>query len=390
MTAALPDGATAPDVGEVRRITGIADPVIRNLEITHCYSRLAAAVAARTGEGANWCTYATWASRQAGGTIRGEDLLDHLERRLRHGFELLRPARSLWVLLLRRGLFRPDTRLGRLTARLHTPFDAFERASDAVARGNKKVFEEIGLEFARYLEECPEDVMPDSPEFRAFVDRLRPGDPPDGQRYLRQAFARYQRQRFEDDPKSRSELAFLANLEIGMHEQTRLQPEIREALDAPYVVKEDLDRRLLGVLLPQAACWRASLQRSLAAPILPLASSAQRAAADLAREVITECFMVLSLPGRVLSLGAHLEEPYPEALSEPLSTELIELLTRFEPGLPALDDCGARDWSDFEQRMHYIVHLFRAFHEREELFRAPFSADQVRRFTAGVVPDGEI
>ncbi|MDQ4049194.1 MAG: hypothetical protein M3131_07425, partial [Actinomycetota bacterium] len=83
MTAALPDGATAPDVGEVRRITGISDPVIRNLEITHCYSRLAAAVAARTGEGANWCTYATWASRQAGGTIRGEDLLDHLERRLR-------------------------------------------------------------------------------------------------------------------------------------------------------------------------------------------------------------------------------------------------------------------------------------------------------------------
>ena len=34
-------------------------------------------------------------------------------------------------------------------SRLHTPFDAVELASDAVARGNRKVFEEIGYEFAR-------------------------------------------------------------------------------------------------------------------------------------------------------------------------------------------------------------------------------------------------
>ena len=64
---------SAPSVDEVRRIAAIANPVVRNLEITHCYSRLAAAFAARGGEGANWCTYATWASRQAGRTIRGED-----------------------------------------------------------------------------------------------------------------------------------------------------------------------------------------------------------------------------------------------------------------------------------------------------------------------------
>ncbi len=390
MTAALPDGSPAPDVEEVRRIAGITSPVIRNLEITHCYSRLAAAVAARTGEGANWCTYATWASRQAGGTIRGEDLLDHLERRLEVGFELLHPLRSLWVLLLRRGLFRPDTRLGRLTAQLHTPFDAFERASDAVARGNKKVFEEIGLEFARYLQDCPEDASPDSAELRAFLDQLRPGDPPDGQRYLRQAFSRYQGLRFEGDPKTRSELALLANLEIGMHEQTRLQPEIRAALDAPYVTKEDLGDRLLEMLFPAAARWRASLQRPAAASLAPIGSSAQRVGGNLAREVITQSFMVLSLPGRVLALGVHLAEPYPDALRELQSSELTELLARFEPVPPAADDCGARDWSDFEQRMHYIVHLFRAFHAHGELFRAPFSAGQVRAFTAGVIPDGEL
>src|SRR5262245_8880943 len=126
---------------------------MRNLEITACYSRLAAAFAAGGREGANWCSYATWAPQQAGPAVRGEDWVGTLERRVGEGRWLLHPFRTLWRRLLRRGLFQPQTRLGRLTAALHTPFDAFERASDAVARGNLKVFEEIGLEFARYLAE---------------------------------------------------------------------------------------------------------------------------------------------------------------------------------------------------------------------------------------------
>jgi hypothetical protein len=59
-----------PSVDEVRRIVAIANPVIRNLEITHCYSRLAAEFTQRTGDGANWCKFATWASQQAGRTVR--------------------------------------------------------------------------------------------------------------------------------------------------------------------------------------------------------------------------------------------------------------------------------------------------------------------------------
>jgi hypothetical protein len=45
----------APDAAEVRRIAAIANPAVRNLEITHCYSLLSAAFAARSGSGAN-CT----------------------------------------------------------------------------------------------------------------------------------------------------------------------------------------------------------------------------------------------------------------------------------------------------------------------------------------------
>ena len=296
----------------MRRIAAIGNPVLRNLEITHCYSRLAAAFAARSGEGANWCSYATWASRQAGGTIRGEDLFEEAGRRLGRGRWVLHPIATVWRRLLRRGLFQPDTRLGRLTAELHTPFDAFERASDAVARGNLKVFEEIGLEFARYLNECPPELPPDSPPFRRFLDRLRPGDPPDGQRYLRQAFGRYDRLRLEPDPRVRAQLAVLANLEIGFHEQTRLQPEIRESLDAAYVTQEELGLRVLEALFPSAKRWWRFAKRPAAAVAGAVAAGVQRAATRLAREVITESFMVLSLPGRVLALGRHLDDAYPE------------------------------------------------------------------------------
>lgn len=306
---------------EVEEIAGLPDPVIRNLRITECYSRLAAAMESGC---ANWCTYATWASRQAGRTIRGEDLIYRLQGELRHDAELLHPIRSFWRWLLRLGLLRPNTWFGAL----HTPFDAFELASDAVARGNLKVFAEIGLVFARYLD-----------------DGTVPAAPP----LLRRAFARY-----AGAPSL--EQTVLANLEIGLHEQTRLQPEIREAMDAAL----SPERRILT--------W--PLQRKLT---------------QLSRQVITESLMVLTLPGQVLWLGRHLE-----AAGEVVDPELRELMARYEPVPPAVDDCGAQDWSVLEQRMHYIVHLFRAYHEDEALGSAPFTPAQVERILAGELPEGEL
>ncbi len=179
-------------------IAAIRDPVIRNLQITECYADLAAAMRTRTGGWADWCTFATWASRQAGTTIRGEDLLTAFQRHLRARW-IVAPLVSLKRALLRKGLFQPDTRLGRVVAEIHTPFDAFERASAEVALGNQKVFAEIGIAFARFLADVPEAAHENSMEFAAFVATLRPGPPPDGQDWLRKAFACYVRQGHEAD-----------------------------------------------------------------------------------------------------------------------------------------------------------------------------------------------
>ena len=212
-----------PGVEEVEQIAGLPDPVIRNLQITECYSRLAAAV---TADGANWCTFATWASRQAGRTIRGEDMLQTLELELGRDAELLHPFDTFWRAVVRRGLFNRESRLGRCLWSLHTPLDAFPLASDAVARGNRKVFAEIGLEFARYL----------APRLRRVHRRVR-GAPSCGRR---------SRTSRRGAPRASAELIVLANLEIGLHEQTRLQPEIREALDAALASEQGLLKRILG------------------------------------------------------------------------------------------------------------------------------------------------
>jgi hypothetical protein len=323
---------------EVRRIGAIASPAVRNLEITYAYSRLAAATAERTGPGANWCTFATWASRQAGRTIRGEDLEEELRTRLLAPRDLLRPLTSVWRWLLRRGLLNPSSRLGRLIGRLHTPFDAFELASDAVARGNKKVFDEIGFEFARFLETVPPG---DEAALQAFLGGVHED--------LRAPFTRYHRD--GGNPQS----LLLANLEIGLHEQTRLQPEIGEALDAPY-------KTALPIIGPQ------------------------KLASKLARELITANLMVLTLPGRVLALGANLADPMPDA-AEP---ELVALIARYEPPAGSVDDCGAHDWSELHQRMHYISHLFRAFASTATLADAPFTQAQIELILAGSIPDGEL
>ena len=377
-------GEPRPRTAEVRAIAAIEDAVIRNLRITECYARLSAAMRAQVGEGANWCTFATWASRQAGCTIRGEDLGDRLAGLAREGWTPRHPSRSLWRALLRRGLFNPKTKLGRIVRAIHSPFDAFERASEAVAAGNRKVFEEIGYETARYLETCGDDPSADSARFAQFVNALKPGPPPDGQEWLRRAFSHYQQQRTETRPPRRAQLMLLANLEIGFHEQTRLQPEIQRAMEAAPDTVEDLKSRLLA-LLPGGR-----LAGFLLRPVAAVAERYRRFGRALTRRVISDTFMVLSMPDGTLSLGRNLDVPVPAVLAALNEPELAALVKSVEPPDGACDDCGAEDWADLHQRMHYIFHLFRAFHEKPALFGAPYSAGQLEALRAGRIPAGRL
>jgi hypothetical protein len=375
---------------DVARIAAIQDRVVRNLEITACYADLAAATRARLGSAADWCTFATWASRQAGNTIRGEDLHERFARKLGLHARLLEPLQSMHRAILRKGLFNPESRLGRAVAAIHTPFDAFERASEAVAVGNLKVFQEIGREFARFLQHVPVDAAPTSAAFAVFASQFRAGAPPDGQQLLKEAFAHYQQQRLESDPEARAAWTLLANLKIGLHEQTRLQPEIARAVDAPLTTVRDLGARVLHALIPASRHLPRLMQTPAYLVIGWLALRVHRAATAITREVVTEAMMVLALPTGVLALGRNLEAPTPSLFRGSPHSVLAVFIKEYDPCPPGTSECGADDWCNLRQRMHYILHLFRAYAEEPRLWARPFTPEQVASFKAGAVPAGEL
>jgi len=385
--------ASPPTIEDVRRISEIDDPVIRNLYITQCYYGLSQALAHWLPQSANWCTVGTWASRQAGQSIRKEDLWRMLQRLLQQSNEVNQALETLEMQTTSGDEIPTESLLGAVDAlgEVLNPAEAFDRVSQAVARGNLKVFAEIGFEFARFLSLFDEG-LPVEDAVAAFCLTLRPGDPPQGQRYLQQAFTHYYVALGTGDVKERAELILLANLEIGFHEQTRLQPEIRAAMDAPVYDPAALRRRFLLELFPDVRSRiRLVIMRlagragSLLAARDQLASETQR----LGRHVVTEYMMTLELPrGRVLHLGQDLRSGFPDLLQTITNPSLQELLTSLDPTPGKRNGKGTDDWSDLPQRIQFIAHLFRAFQFDPLLFDPPFSESQLKLIIAGQVPVG--
>lgn len=377
---------------DVDRIAAIADPVIRNLQITQAYHDLSAAAAARLGQVANWCTFATWASKQAGRTIRKEDLQRSLEAAFRSSPTAAIASSDVTTEASRYGADIPANESLASVWRVIDPAAALDRASAAVARGNLRVFEEIGGEFARFDVECGHEATFDANAIVRFVERLAPGEPPDGQRYLRQAFSRYHRARFEVDPGTRAQLVLLANLEIGFHEQTRLQPDIAEALNAAIVDPRDVRDRVVKALFPNAE-WLVRLRLLIARLIgrrtlLDVAIDAlvveeQR----LVRHVLTRYLMSIELGTAVrLRLGEDLDGGFPPSLREIVLPELRDLLDRIDPTRDSPLESGAVDWADLGDRVHFIAEMFRSFQESPFLFEPPFTPAQLERLDAGERP----
>jgi hypothetical protein len=266
------------------------------------------------------------------------------------------------------------------------PGAAFARASDAVARGNKKVFEEIGREFARFLASFRDDTDFDRDKIAGFCAALRPGEPPDGQQLLSEAFTAYCEARVQKG-NDKTELMLLANLCAGYHEQIRLQPEIAEALNAALPNSGELKTTLLRVLLKEFSTRARShsLRRRLDLDLVfaQLIEEVNR----LIRQVITEHLMTLHLSGtEVLHLGRDLSGTFPQTLGQIRLPRLKEILAHVDTTPDSLSESGADDWADFKDRMHFIADFFHVYQERQHLFEPPFTLPQVTLIKSGVRP----
>ncbi len=381
-----------PTLDEIDRIAGHSDPILRNLQITQCYHEISQCVAKLIGASANWCTFATWASKQAGQTIRQEDLVRAFEERFNLSSEISAALEGISGHLKSIGA-KLHTRVPRgAILRALNPAAAFARAGDAVARGNKKVFEEIGREFARFHGLFRDDTILDRDKTARFCAALRPGEPPDGQRLLRDAFTIECEARFQTG-KEKAELILLANLCAGFHEQIRLQPEIAEALNATLGDSDEVKHNLLVSLVPglkRGARWSALLRRGTD-DLDRVFARLIEAVNQLIRQVITDHLMTLHLSGtEVLRLGRDLSGKFPELLTQIGSARLEEMLARIDLTPNSLTASGAKDWADFPDRMHFIADFFRTYQDRQELFAAPFTSRQVALIKLGERPDGDL
>jgi len=402
------------------------DPVLRNLRITLAYYDLSQQLAARTGgDVINWCSMACWSSKSVGTYIRSEELPPELRAVLASHADV--NARV------------SDAAPGAA----HDAADHLERvARDVLADvsqylviGNRIVFAEVGSVFNAFANRFPARTARDDRALDEFVATLSPGDAqPDriamdpstrtlntaqqgGQGWLASAARHYYEAAFTPDPKSRAELVLLGNGEIGMHEQTRLDPYLAGSLDAS--VADVVSNRWKTALLDRVVDdeTRGRLQARLTEILSDLAPKLAEAFQDVASRTM----MSLQLPGQLVHMGRDLRAPigsplYPpvvEALQNSalrdafqkfncletggphtagLANRLREIRDEIEQDIEGLVAFGtaASDWTKYPQRMRFILPLFRSRHQTMALLGKPFTDDQIGSIRQGIVPAGPL
>jgi len=201
---------------------------------------------------------------------------------------------------------------------------------------------------------------------------MKPGPPPEGQDMLKQAFRNYKGAARTTDPREKAQLMLLANLEIGFHEQMRLQPEIEGALNGALFEPGDLADLLVQKLTGHEGMIAKALEKLWHSHDTPLRDLANLLAADVQKQVrmlITDLMMTLWLPPQVVvRLGQDLTRQYPEILQTISNPDVLKVLVEFGSDADSPSGSGAQDWANFAQRMRFIADLFRAYALDKKLF----------------------
>jgi hypothetical protein len=348
-------------------IAALDDPVLRNLWITQRYHELALGLADRFGEDVTWCAFATWASKSVGATIRNEELPDAIRARLGETAPALADvngraaAHGVEAALARHHL---DQVVDRVCADV----------SHQLAEGNRLVFAELAPVFAALLDAGDADV---ESSVSARVADLRATGIETAP--IEEAFAAYGRA-LNAAGAERCRWMLEANVLAVAHEQERLQPAVTAALDAG--VRDTFVRVVddhFSAHLPGEA--RQVLTR-IAGGIADLLD-------DACQRVLTEAMLRLVTADERLDLSTDIPALpaglWPPELADLERGELVAF-TRWDRTGGIGRPTGAKDWSLLEERMNYIVNLFRSRQHHPGLLDHPFDERQVADLRAGRRP----
>lgn len=359
---------------DIDAIQSLDNLILRNLKITQSYHQLAGEMKSISGEkDVSWLAFGAYASKTAGHSIRHELLPDDLEK-VFWSFYLYRRM----MRFVRRFLVSPGERdkeldiIGRILTGI----------SLRISEGNLLVFAELALAYNDFVAEFSADDDQDKDKLAEYLGHFRPGPVEEGgQGYLIEAFKAYYEARLAADAKRKAELVFLANMLVGLHEQTRLQPKIAEALYTPVdkVLGEQV--RMITPLGNRISGW---LHKALL-------GISHRVFARIA----TQLFMTIYLPTGDLRLGSDVrpskrDESFPPDLQKIQSERVLEILARYDRSGDTLRRSRADDWSNLDDRMNFIVDLFRSYQQARALFEPPFSPEQMADLDQNRVPEGKL
>ena len=366
------------------------NPVLRNLLITQCYADLAHGMAGVLGQdNANWCNFATWASKTAGRFIRQDEIPD-VFRDILGNSKSLRARLSVRVddlgNVIKRRKSQQDKVIGVLGLVDRIALDV----SAQIAGGNLRVFSELAPVFAQFIDAYEGVEEPKRKALKAIQKKLKDGPSSQGgQTLLKEALSSYYNALVEKEPKEKAELMLLANGLTGLHEQIRLQEFIAGSLNAPIDDAVGASIVDMAAILPdriEPGVFRA--MRFFARPVIGEIRS-------LWLDFSTDELMTLSIGNDRLRLGKDLKPPpagplFPPQLLDITNVNLGMALDQYQALTDGSDDSGAEDWTRLGDRMRFIYELFRSRQQVSALFEPPFAPIQHRAILDGVVPEGPL
>lgn len=350
---------------EITQTLQMNNLILRNLRITQTYHDLSQGMAQAIGQdNANWCSFATFASKTAGYAIR-HDRMPHAAAIALNRVDVRATARAR----LRSYLADPTL---RLTINNEGLVEAIlDSISLNVSIGNGRVFAELAHPFHHFIMNLGQDTTYNENRLHTFLAQFRPGTVAQGgQDYLMEAFAAYYTAKFETNPRRKAQTILLANLLVGLHEQIRLQPYIAEALEAPVAV------------------LRASFGNAVPAPVWQFAQ-------HLGQQMLTQMTLFIATPTGELRLGQNVRPPlgaskFPAHLTAIENMRLRRLLREWDRSDNTLTGTAADNWACLEDRMHFIADFFRSHQQNRHLFQTPFSRPQLSAIQIGQIPMGNL
>ena len=365
---------------ELARIVSLSDPVLRNLLITQRYHDLSHLLAQVLGaDNANWSTFATWASKTAGQSIREEEVPVELARVLKDEAALDAKVERFYHGLP--SLLKP------LVPRSN-PFDLaraiIKEVAVQIAEGNLKVFAELAPLFVKFVERFSDPQNRTPLQIESFLAELRPGPAAvGGQGDLKTAFDAYVKAANTSDPVLKAQLILYGNVLIGLHEQTRLQVNIAGGIDAPF--SPQVYATFFGT---NSFVYRYVLRWVSGSAVTLFVGDFK----NEWQRIATRFMMKLSSPnGEEIPLGCDLPGgEFCPALAILTLEELVLLMKKYDPDLLTTKGSAAIDWVKLPDRMRFIGELFRIEQPDVSWFEPPFSPPQRAKLERGELPPGPL